>query len=509
MKWGWARGLALATVALMSACGGGGGDGNAAKPPAQLHARDFYQVYVSQDSDSESLVLVDAADFSRRLPLGAVHGYVADYRGTVSGGVLQDLRPDAVFFVQNNAWWRVGLRREDSQGPVQVSSESIAKACGAPVVIRPTADSADGALLYAKAGPDDTCATADDVYRRIGLNDAPTVAPKEGPVGYGFIDFRDASGNLLSVAARAYGSARLYQSDLTTFSELPQGIDDVLATSADAALVDMGGMRRVDATGAVSPPLHEIGGYFQGGIADGDYFYFIDAPAGLDATLFRLALDGSSPSEQLWAPDLEDLQLLGETSTSIVLLAPSEDGAGHDLMLLAKSTDGTVAPVFAARIPGIAHSIWPHAPILIDSATYSSGWHSHAYRLDGDDTLTDLGPDTDWVGLQYPADVPIAELLSFRGVQPVGAFRVDDFAGVPPGTGATLKWIGVAGAAESILTQLDAPGYPRIYSLGPVGMGTIRNPDFSQTDVFSFDLDDGRFERHTTDTPEYESPLTF
>jgi hypothetical protein len=510
--------LALAGSAMLAACGGGGDEPPAQPPSAPApvtQLKDYQQAYISYDPDSfaSSLVLVSAANFTQRTPLGEAFQFESVYAGTLASGVVKEFRPHSLFYVQDAVLKRVDLRSA-SPAPAQVSNESMNFACTLRS-LQPTFGGNDVVLLYSKPGVDGSCQTGDDVFRRVGATFSATATPLSGPNGHQFMPFYDASGTLVSVIAYHVGTGALsrYAADLVTSTPIVSGNAFPLARSSSSALMVVNGeLRHLSSLGALTGPLHTISGALDdGGVPDDNYLYFVDGPDGGSPLLYRVALDGSQSSELLWSPAVDELRVIGETTDSLVLAA--SDIAGTQVLLLDKATDGTATPVPLDSFAGVTgDDIWVNryaAPVQYN--VYEAGGVS-AHQISATDVLTSRA-SSEWVGRQFTVDYPLSALQSFRWEYPAqGAFRVDDIVS-DNHQGATVKLVDFATGSATALTTVSEFGFVYPDAVGSVGMAMVYGeapaPYYYSYDVLSFDLDDGRIERHTNATPALEFPHTY
>jgi hypothetical protein len=511
---------AAGPVFMLAACGGGGGE--AATPGPVYQLKDYHQTYISVDPDTyeESLVLVNVANFGQRTPLGGVLAHVPMYAGTHSGGAIRDFRPHSLYYVQDSAWRRVDLR-SSAPAPTQLSNDVVSALCSWST-LQPTFGDAAGAwLLYSKPGADAACETGDDEFRRVALSATATTTPMAGPTGHRMLPFYSPAGALVSLLAYdlASGTARLYGSNLTSSSTLATGAIEPLASNNSAALLLVNGeIRHLSSAGALSGALHTLNGFgLDGRLADDEFFYFSD-PLDGTARVYRLALDGTRPSEMLldgaelgWPAVHGPATLIGETSASIVLAAPDADGAAVlHVMLLAKSVPRT-DPVVIQTLDGATEFsvMQRRAPVLY---TTHQGSQADAHTINAAGVLTTRAT-SDWAGRQYPVDYPLGELQSWRDFPLTGAFRVDDFDPAYGHLNGTVNLIDLASGSARALTTVTEPGIVYPDATGSLGMaaffGEMAAPYYYQFDVLSFDLDDGRLERHTNATPALEFPYAF
>ncbi len=510
------KSVALAGGAALAALGLWACHDDAAGTPAQ--AKDFYQVYVDQNNDlqTHSLVLVNAAEFTERIPLGiAATNFAGTFAtlsaGTRDGDIVRDMRPHSLYYSQNGAWQKVSLRHEGSRTPVRVSNDQLTGLCsGRPYLLAPELGSATGALLlYALAGPDTYCGTSDDIFRRVSVDASPTTPPSPGVPGYRFLDFRTEQGQLAGLLTLSDSGIRLFDASLTSsmlVTSVRGGfLSPLLSRNRADALIALedGSIQRVDATGALTELLGPRPDVYYTATSDDTHTYAIEHPfvAGGPHVLHRIARNGLEPAVPLWESS-DDVYFVGQTAASIVLATGSSDL--KEVKVLPKAADGTQEPQPLTGVGvgpiDVAH---PGSPLL-----FTVG--NAAYRLDADGSLQDFTVPSAWLGLQTPVDFASADwpFKWFMQPDPVGAFLIDSFDPVHRHLGGTVRLVDLESGAARAVTQIATEEYVRAFGArGSIGMGLMW--DESQFDIFSFDLDDDRLVRHTNGTQTDETEFSY
>jgi hypothetical protein len=91
---------------------------------------------------------------------------------------------------------------------------------------------------------------------------------------------------------------------------------------------------------------------------------------------------------------------------------------------------------------------------------------------------------------------------------PIAAFRVEGFDPAHRHLGGTVQRVDLANGTTRAVMEITTEEYVRAFgSRGSIGMGIMWDED--QFDIFSFDLDDDRLERHTTGTPTNETEFAY
>jgi hypothetical protein len=503
--------MAVAGLAiLLSACSGGGDE--APPPPAdQPQLKDYYQGFATLDNDTgeQTLTLVNVADFGQKIALGSVTDLTGLYAGTRDGNLIRDIRPHSAYFIQGNRWQRVRLRHGQSQVPAQVSSDALADSCMDPRLVEPTLGSEAGAVLfYSTAGPDTICFNDDDVYRRIGINDSAGTAPAAGVIAVNLIEFRDGNGALLSLLAQAWdGTLRLYAADFSSSTILPaSGWLTRLTAVGSSGLFELNGqIRRLDWTGAISAPLHTVLEQIQywDAVADATHYYFMDGGYAVPNSLHRVRLDGTAVSEQFPGGG----RLLGLTASKIIVF----DGSSQ--VLAVDKDPASPAEPTVLEEANYAFAVHGYAPLLYTTIDYY-GNEAVARRLDANGTASTRASNSAWIGVNYAKDWTVGQWLGTSTPPVIGGFEAafipDIFNfGFP---GATVRRVDLAGNATAI-APVTGNEFWSVIGIGSVGMGGIYTerpePQYTQSDVFSFDTDNSRFERHTIETDANEIPYAF
>jgi len=119
-------------------------------------------------------------------------------------------------------------------------------------------------------------------------------------------------------------------------------------------------------------------------------------------------------------------------------------------------------------------------------------------------------PASTWLGFQHAADMSVSgwPLHGFTDPVKAGAFRIDGFDPAHRHLNGTVRLIDLENDVARDITQVATEEYVRAFGArGSVGMGLFW--DEEQFDVFSFDLDDGRLERHTDGTATDETEFSY
>jgi hypothetical protein len=200
----------------------------------------------------------------------------------------------------------------------------------------------------------------------------------------------------------------------------------------------------------------------------------------------------------LW-DSTEDVDMIGLTDESIVLAV----GDPAQVMLLPKGADGAQEPQPLAGVD--AGPVVALRFARIPSVLFTVG--DVAYQLDADDTLTTFAGPAAWGGLQYSVDVPLSG-YPFEGRAATGAFRVEGFDPSRRHLGGTVLLTDFSGGVARTVTEIATEEYFSFSSWGSVGMA-VTFDQASQFDILSFDLDDGRFERHTNGSVANETSFGY
>ncbi|HKY93562.1 MAG TPA: hypothetical protein VJM11_21090 [Nevskiaceae bacterium] len=204
---------------------------SAAEPP-----RDYALplTTVAETGDARGIVLVDAANFDATAALVPDTAIVSHTHVVYGGTAGVDRRPHALVYQQDGHWMRTSLREGLAPVPVQVSNASNADtACGSTLVETTRGAVPNAMLVYQLPGPDTTCGTGDDAFRRIGIADAPTTSPS--PVPLGTLDLQPVyvSDVLVAVLAHEDGQLRRYPANLAT-ATVVRDADTVMFAGQDA-----------------------------------------------------------------------------------------------------------------------------------------------------------------------------------------------------------------------------------------------------------------------------------
>ena len=506
-----------AAAALLSACpggsGGGGGDGDA---PGGT-ARSYHQTYITFDAETfePRVTVVNRADFTDRREFISPR-FAHLFTGERSGGVLRNAGLGWLFFIHEGHWTRLDLRGDSTLQPQQVSSEALADSCGDPQVIEQAIGSEAGAqLFYSKAGDDAECNTDDDEYLRIGVGDSPGTAPRAGIIsGSGrFYSFRNDSGELLGVLAQHDdGQLRLYPPDFSAPTLLgTAGFLMPVSTIRSSGLFAYDNeMHYIDASGTVSPALHTLPGGFWPllpPVEDDTYAYFTEG-----LSLYRVRVDGTADAQMISFGEYDFYALVGLTANSIVVAVTA--GETTKVLLLDRATAAYTATLQEFPTGAfVTTSITRHAPLLYSTF---DGTAVIAQRLDADDTLSSGSVDSIWSGLQFSPDWPLSGFSGgWMPVDPpvIGAFQTTNFTLFETDPETEVSLVDLASGARTLLVRgIDDLSF-QVFATGADGMGfvsrEIPGTGSYQTDVFSFDLDDHRFEWHTEGTPDHDFPYSF
>jgi hypothetical protein len=512
---------ALLLLALLSGCS----DESDGSTPEQVPASstDYYQAYGAFDVSytTNSLVLVDTADFTRRIDLGPVQNVQVLYTGVLTDGEVQYRRPHSAYFIQDGALHRVSLRHSGSQEPQRVSRADFSDGtCSGLRIMERVYGSANGAWILFSL-PHETLGCDAPTYWRTAVDASAGASPSAGPIGTNFVEFRDSAGRLTSLLAFDYETPALRRYDghfgnvetLGSGGSGPVNQFSVSKRSSEAMIVYDGALRRVSADGNLSAPLHPVPIFnYVFGRIHGEALYFNSSSQYFDSPeeLHRVPLDGSAPAQLLWAApeDTYSLWVVGFTDDSVVLFA--QDSTGAHLLRLPRDADGSTAPEMLHDLGWANVNFYTYsAPFLYWSSDENGAVTAH--RLDADEALTSL-PGSEWIGLQYPLHAPLGIFASGSREIATGAFRAD---GVAPGQrhlGASLVAVALDTGATMPLFDIEEEVHVGLWSIGAVGMGTFAAPASPpqnlQYDVFSSDFSDGRVERHTNGTLSNEFAFT-
>lgn len=516
-------------AALTASCGGGGYSSPEPVQPAACAAAqttavaDFFMPYLI-GAPTTTLVAVNASDFTDARTVAGSFGYRASHvlnGADLAAGanpndlVLTNRRPHSLLWVQGGKWFRAPLRKADPAllTSVQISSETqVDGVC--TIVTRPVdlGDPTKDLIFYSLAGPDNLCGNADDLRRLIHADsDAGSAAEgvSTAALDNSVIGFYNAQGQATGFLSFEFGALKLYDADFHN------PMSKVLATSyfplfvgLDFAIVQIDGvLRRVQADGQLLAVVHTTtpGFRIDAGPADADNVYFTEASltGTRQGKLFRLPLNGLSPSVVMVADASNQLLARGLTQNKVIFITnPPNQVSGASLRAIDKTAVAPAAPVSIDTVSSgffaIFSSAGPQGANIFYSRFDTADVQSFPSARARDDSGNSLPGLQDFDHSVWAGEASGASSNKDNGFSsyPMATHLLlaQDLTNLNNGVnGATLKSYRVSDGAMQTLTKLADPGGVGITALsaGPIGLGSLLDFSGSAThrDVFAYNLD--------------------
>jgi hypothetical protein len=478
--------------------------GRAEGEPVELSIpRDYLAVYYSEatgvhaiDVDTFTADWSDVPDAGTSFPLQSA--------GMLEGGVIQQRRPYALYYLKGSHWYRRNLRVDADPAPMRLTEETQPSLCSFPtfpaLLEYDLTDPENAAVTYSTSGLDDDCSAGmDNDTRSIPVSGGPAMhdmLPPFDPLTQFLHRFHDTQGALTGVLVSGFvdGSPDIALYD-ATFDSRTTVIPDVWSSSgwgiAGADYVVLGAnesVYRVDAAGE-AVVLHTLTPGSHGGMAmdDGTAVFFVerdDAPA-TSSRLWRFPMAGDGPAE-LMANSESGIRLVGTTDLRVVYT----DDSG--MMSLPKSATPAETPtVLEVAVPPKAWTVGND--VFYNVAETVDGFVEWRARLrrDTGELMLDL-ERSEWAGYSLRPERVLDSYLRRDIVFGLLAQGYDGHYAETGQKGATLRVYDFALATFRDIAMQEESGSVLAYGMrGPAGIGYFDNSNgqLTDTDVVGLDLE--------------------